>query len=194
MVSDLFDFRVCADCRKRSWVTVFFGGGTPLPCHAQRSLEVKSDREREAYWVEFNKLKINYGRLTQFYCWRNGRGQGDYRRWNPSEWNGGEHHCHCHHHHRRSGREDNGEALLCSSFPPPLQQSWTLIATVEANEWTKETLCSYQSLPTAPQVGPAAASSAVLISRIIIDGVANSTKERILYLQFLPIAPATAGV
>ena len=62
-------------------------GEAPLLWHAHMSLESKVAREREGYWVGFNKLKINYGQLTRVYCRRNVGGQGDHRCNNPYKGN-----------------------------------------------------------------------------------------------------------
>ena len=53
--------------------------GTPRGPWRYRSQEI------EGYWVGFKKLKINYGQLTQVCCKRNGGGQGDHQRQNPSK-------------------------------------------------------------------------------------------------------------
>ena len=92
-------------------------GGMPLPWHPQGSLEVtiEIDRGRSG---GINKFKINNCRLTRLHCRRNGGGQEDRRRRNPSEGNGGEHLWNCCHRHRWSSREGNREDFILQTPPP----------------------------------------------------------------------------
>ena len=129
-------------------------GGTPIKWHAQGSLEVTIKRERGVL-IGINKLKIINVGQRGFYFRRNGEGQEVHCRWDPYEGKGEEHFWNCRNCHRRSGPEDYGEACLLIFSPPPPKQWWTPITTAGLVKWTKETLCSYQSLLTALRVGPA---------------------------------------